>query len=626
MMNPKLPIRWYQFVLTLLSALILSGCTLTSGDVVGSKVMFVPDPQAGRDVALNYIRDHYDVDPPFGAESWSDRNITPADVTTSSAFEYIAGDWYVVIIYRIVDPVERVYRTTVTNQVNFTWEGEVNASGGVSETSVSFSQIPGEPIPTPDVGDFPFNTPTATLSPVITTNTYRDPQYRLEMKYLSSWSLDLLSAGRNTGTGFGTKSLVFSKGEDKLVIQYKNPWEITQFEGTPPEGVIEIRKQMNLLGFEFPVKYIVVDGLDIYLFFSGILDDLEFQIYLETTASEIPLDVQDEAENMIASIVRTGEPLPSPTPPPTPLPTSKYDATKSGTGSGSTVTEDCNKANFVSHVTVPEGAVLPPGVKFTKTWRIQNVGTCTWTTAYKLVFSTGDRMGADKSIPLPGSVSPGATVDISIDLTSPEKEGSYAGYWILNDAQGYWFGLGEQKRGFIPVEINVVIPDTDYAYDFGINYCDAKWINSEDQELPCPGAPNSSRGFVILVANPDLENRTEDELALWVHPYEERYGWIQGTYPKFKVKTGDHFLVWVGCMADSEKCSIQFYLKYKDEDGDVHNLGSWYEAYDGVITKIDLDLSELDGQTVRFILRTEVLTQNVTAAQGFWFVPRIERP
>jgi hypothetical protein len=147
-----------------------------------------------------------------------------------------------------------------------------------------------------------------------------------------------------------------------------------------------------------------------------------------------------------------------------------------------------------------------------------------------------------------------------------------------------------------------------------------------DERLPCPGSSTSSSGFVILLANPDLETRRENELTLWVHPNEERNGWIRGVYPAYNVQNGDHFRAWVGCMADSAKCSLQFYLDYKDSNGDVHNLGSWIETFDGKITKIDLDLSSLAGKSVKFILKTKALTYNVDAAQGFWFVPRIQQP
>jgi hypothetical protein len=450
-------------------------------------------------------------------------------------------------------------------------------------------------------------------------------------EYPSSWNLSTLAAGRNIGLDFAAKRIELALGDIKLVIQYKSPWEQTVIEEAIPGGDIEIRRLVNLLGYEYPMKFVVENGEVIFEFLSANFEDLEFLIHLETGAEAIPEEVQAEAEQIVASIIRSGDPLPTPTlsPTPGPIPTSSLGSTRSGSGTGSSVSENCNKASFVAHVSVSEGAVMFPGVQFTKIWRLQNAGVCSWTKDYQLAYSTGDLMGADKRVNMPKVVPPGSTVDIAVEFTAPEKEGSYEGYWILNDAQGYWFGLGEQKKGFIPVKIKVVEPDDDSAYNFAIHYCDATWQNKlmdDDEELPCPGSSSSSEGFVILMANPKLESHNEDQLTLWVHPNEERNGWIRGTYPTFNVKSGDRFKAWVGCMADSEKCSLEFFLDYQDDDDDIVNLDSWVETFDGKITKIDLDLSTLAGKSVKFILRTEALTKNVSAAQGFWFVPRIQRP
>ena len=55
----------------------------------------------------------------------------------------------------------------------------------------------------------------------------------------------------------------------------------------------------------------------------------------------------------------------------------------------------------------------------------------------------------------------------------------------------------------------------------------------------------------------------------------------------------------------------------------MHRLEEWAEEYDDQVTMIDLDLSALAGEKVRFILGVETLTKNVDDAQGFWFVPHI---
>jgi len=44
-------------------------------------------------------------------------------------------------------------------------------------------------------------------------------------------------------------------------------------------------------------------------------------------------------------------------------------------------------------VTVPDGWLITPGLVFKKTWRLKNIGTCTWTRNYSLVFAGGEQMG-----------------------------------------------------------------------------------------------------------------------------------------------------------------------------------------------------------------------------------------
>src|SRR5512143_599465 len=51
-------------------------------------------------------------------------------------------------------------------------------------------------------------------------------------------------------------------------------------------------------------------------------------------------------------------------------------------------------AQFVADVTIPDGTRFAPSATFQKTWRLKNIGTATWTTAYSLVFDSGDRFGA----------------------------------------------------------------------------------------------------------------------------------------------------------------------------------------------------------------------------------------
>jgi hypothetical protein len=82
---------------------------------------------------------------------------------------------------------------------------------------------------------------------------------------------------------------------------------------------------------------------------------------------------------------------------------------------------DCLKAQFIGDVTIPDGWEITPDTPFTKTWRLKNTGSCSWNPEFSLVFHSGDRMEAPESQPLTAkTVPPGETVDISVDLVSPD--------------------------------------------------------------------------------------------------------------------------------------------------------------------------------------------------------------
>jgi hypothetical protein len=113
----------------------------------------------------------------------------------------------------------------------------------------------------------------------------------------------------------------------------------------------------------------------------------------------------------------------------------------------------CDWVSFVKDVTIPDGTKLIAGETFTKTWRLQNRGTCTWTSDYMLVFTSGDSMGSTTAIRLPGSVYPGQTVDVSVTLTAPANRGHYVGYWMLRNPSGTLFGYGDNANRAFYVEI-----------------------------------------------------------------------------------------------------------------------------------------------------------------------------
>lgn len=99
----------------------------------------------------------------------------------------------------------------------------------------------------------------------------------------------------------------------------------------------------------------------------------------------------------------------------------------------------CDNSIYVSDVTIPDGTVLAPGQSFTKTWMLQNSGTCTWSTSYSMTFASGSQMSG-VSASLTNSVAPSQEIQISVPMVAPSSEGTYTGFWRLYNASGSGFG------------------------------------------------------------------------------------------------------------------------------------------------------------------------------------------
>jgi hypothetical protein len=107
---------------------------------------------------------------------------------------------------------------------------------------------------------------------------------------------------------------------------------------------------------------------------------------------------------------------------------------------------------YVADVTIPDGTTFAPNAKFTKTWRVQNSGTTTWSAGYQLAFVSGEHMGGPSSVSLSRTVNPGEQMDLAVDLSAPAKPGTYRSTFQIRNAQGVLFG------GKLVVIIKVVAP------------------------------------------------------------------------------------------------------------------------------------------------------------------------
>lgn len=121
-----------------------------------------------------------------------------------------------------------------------------------------------------------------------------------------------------------------------------------------------------------------------------------------------------------------------------PLPTITLAPTFTAKVDPTQTPKPCNKAEFISE-TIPDDTAFVAGDTFTKTWRLKNIGTCTWNSNYKLVFFEGDKMNGPSEKNLTQNVAPGEQVDISVDLKAPASAGTYDAIWKVKDDDGAFF-------------------------------------------------------------------------------------------------------------------------------------------------------------------------------------------
>ena len=154
-------------------------------------------------------------------------------------------------------------------------------------------------------------------------------------------------------------------------------------------------------------------------------------------------------ETIAAIPTETPTPTPTETPTLTPTPTATETPEPSPTKEPPTEEACYDEATFIDDITIPDGTELEPDTPFTKTWRLLNEGTCTWTPNYKLIFVSGDQMsGPDSQQMVTVEVPPGASIDVSVDLEAPSTPGTYQGYWGLRSASGARFGIGPAASSF----------------------------------------------------------------------------------------------------------------------------------------------------------------------------------
>lgn len=288
----------------------------------------------------------------------------------------------------------------------------------------------------------------------------------------------------------------------------------------------------------------------------------------------------------------------------------------------------CNRLTFLKDVNYPDGTDLQPGEEFTKTWRLKNAGSCTWSPDYDLVFDRGDAMGGPASVQLTAQdVPPGETVDVSVNLAAPDETGTYQGYWKLRSGTGEVFGYGEDFKAFW-VKVDVV-QGSGVMLDFNALAADAAWgagrlpINFDrpgEDVLVYGASADPGESFVDLKQEQMLENETVSDYVLVTYPPAREEGYVIGRYPVYEVNPGDEISGRVGLILNADNScgagdvSYRIYYRREGDPSQVNKLWSWQEICDGEMKSFRVTLDDMEGEEIRIYL---VVTANTSSREHF---------
>ena len=156
-----------------------------------------------------------------------------------------------------------------------------------------------------------------------------------------------------------------------------------------------------------------------------------------------------------AAFTPTLPPPPTNTPQPEPTATATEPPVAQVTNAEGTTIALCDKYAWdvaTVDVNVPDNTVVSPGQEFVKTWKIKNVGACTWGEGYKMIYSYGDKMNGVAQ-PLTAAIAPNQEVEVSVTFKAPDLPGTYQSFWTLQNPKGIAFQGNDGKVLYVLITV-----------------------------------------------------------------------------------------------------------------------------------------------------------------------------
>jgi hypothetical protein len=98
-----------------------------------------------------------------------------------------------------------------------------------------------------------------------------------------------------------------------------------------------------------------------------------------------------------------------------------------------------NSLRFIEDINFPDGTVVRSGEKIEKLWKVENNGTCSWDSRYRMRLVEGDQLGAPAEYAL-FPARPGTQTELRVIFIAPRESRYYRSTWQAYGPDGLPFG------------------------------------------------------------------------------------------------------------------------------------------------------------------------------------------
>ncbi|MDJ0751920.1 MAG: NBR1-Ig-like domain-containing protein [Ardenticatenaceae bacterium] len=108
---------------------------------------------------------------------------------------------------------------------------------------------------------------------------------------------------------------------------------------------------------------------------------------------------------------------------------------------------------------LPAGSEVLQNEEIIKSWQVQNIGTCSWSSEYQLAPLDKDGVvDLEAAVEIGREIAPGASVELSLTLIAPERLGRWQQRWIMLDDKNTPFGVGLTEQKPLLLDLEVISP------------------------------------------------------------------------------------------------------------------------------------------------------------------------